>query len=311
MDILFYGAGVIGSIYASKLSDVGYNVSMLARGQRYDQLVSGIVLEDGLTGAISSSKVTLVRKLEDDDRYDLIVVAVRREQIDEILPILKRNKSRHILIMVNTASGYSNWINQVGAERLLVGFPAAGGFIKDNGNVHSVIMAGLKQVMQKTTIGSVQPHGEFKAKEIVGVFSRSGFPAAYCHNMDAWQKTHVALLSPLANSLFKFDGDLKALAASRYDVEKFIVAVKEGFKVLSQLGYPVTPFGLKFLFTLPVFVLAPIWMRMLGSRFYEAAFNLKANDSWDELKMLGDEFQRLALESGISTDAIDELQSTI
>ncbi len=34
MDILVYGAGVIGSVYAARLQQAGYNVSLLARGQR-------------------------------------------------------------------------------------------------------------------------------------------------------------------------------------------------------------------------------------------------------------------------------------
>ncbi len=33
MDILVYGAGVVGSVYAARLKAAGHNVSLLARGQ--------------------------------------------------------------------------------------------------------------------------------------------------------------------------------------------------------------------------------------------------------------------------------------
>lgn len=36
--ILIYGAGVIGSIYAARLSEYGYNVTVLARGKRLSEL---------------------------------------------------------------------------------------------------------------------------------------------------------------------------------------------------------------------------------------------------------------------------------
>jgi 2-dehydropantoate 2-reductase len=51
MNILVYGAGVIGSVYAARLQEAGYNVSLLARGQRAASLrTQGILLEDASTG---------------------------------------------------------------------------------------------------------------------------------------------------------------------------------------------------------------------------------------------------------------------
>ncbi len=48
MKILFYGAGVLGSLYAARLQEAGQEVSILARGQRLaDIREHGIVLEDG------------------------------------------------------------------------------------------------------------------------------------------------------------------------------------------------------------------------------------------------------------------------
>ncbi len=51
MDILIYGAGVVGSVYAARLQEAGHNVSLLARGQRTVSLrTHGIQLEDASIG---------------------------------------------------------------------------------------------------------------------------------------------------------------------------------------------------------------------------------------------------------------------
>ena len=45
MNILVYGAGVIGSVYAARLQQAGYTVTLLARGQRAVSLrMQGILL---------------------------------------------------------------------------------------------------------------------------------------------------------------------------------------------------------------------------------------------------------------------------
>ena len=43
MKILIYGAGVIGSLYASLLSGAGVDVSVYARGKRLERLESQII----------------------------------------------------------------------------------------------------------------------------------------------------------------------------------------------------------------------------------------------------------------------------
>ncbi len=50
MKILFYGAGVIGSIYAAKLYEAGIDVILLAREKRYETLKNnGIIINDVLS----------------------------------------------------------------------------------------------------------------------------------------------------------------------------------------------------------------------------------------------------------------------
>ena len=86
MDILVYGAGVIGSVYAARLQQAGYNVSLLARGQRAVSLrTHGIQLENASTGKKTTTQVSVVEQLAPTDRYDVVIVTVRLDQLHSVL----------------------------------------------------------------------------------------------------------------------------------------------------------------------------------------------------------------------------------
>lgn len=49
MKILIYGAGVIGSIYSAKLYEAGIDITLLARGKRYESLKqNGVIINDDI-----------------------------------------------------------------------------------------------------------------------------------------------------------------------------------------------------------------------------------------------------------------------
>jgi 2-dehydropantoate 2-reductase len=51
MKTLFFGAGPIGSLYAHRLYQAGVDVTILARGDRYDFIKqNGLILKSGYTG---------------------------------------------------------------------------------------------------------------------------------------------------------------------------------------------------------------------------------------------------------------------
>ena len=69
MRILIYGAGNMGCLYAAKLAQAGQDVTVLARGARYDALRDcGITLEDGESGKRTTSSVAVVDRLDPDRR---------------------------------------------------------------------------------------------------------------------------------------------------------------------------------------------------------------------------------------------------
>lgn len=309
MKILFYGAGVIGSLYAARLQNAGCEVSILARGQRLTDLREyGIVLEHALTGKRTTTGVNVVDQLSPDDVYDLIVVAMRKNQVAAVLPALAANqRTPNVLFMVNNPSGYDAWLQAVGKKRLILGFPGTGGTLEG----HIVRYVESSRQVQPTTFG--EPNGEMtpRLKEITRQFKQAGFPVAISRNMDAWQKTHVALISPIADALYMAGGDNYRLAQMPDALPLMVRAIREGFQVLQALDIPITPAKLKFWVWLPDVILVPLLRRWVNTRYFEIVIARHANAAHDEMQQLANEFQALARQTAIDTPAIDQLETYI
>lgn len=104
--ILVIGAGTNGSICAAGLFNNGIDVTVLARGKRYDELKKqGIIIEQPFTKNQTIAKVPVINSLEPDDSYDYILVVIRKSQVLDLLPALAKNSSPNIVFMSNNLSG--------------------------------------------------------------------------------------------------------------------------------------------------------------------------------------------------------------
>lgn len=176
MKILIYGAGVLGSLYAARLQEVGQEVSILARGQRLTNIRDhGIVLENGETRHQTAIHVKAVEQLAPTDAYDLVVVLMPKQYIPNILPNLAANQhTPNVLFMFNNAAGLDELVNALGRERVLLGFAGAGGTRKDY-VIRYRVVDGEKQ---STTLGELDGSTTPRLEKIASVFESAGFPVA-------------------------------------------------------------------------------------------------------------------------------------
>jgi len=304
MKILIYGAGVIGSLYAAKLKESGQEVSILARGQRLmDIRKYGIVLEDVNTGNKTSSRVNVVEQLDPEDAYDLVVVMMPKNHIPEILPILAANRhTSNVLFMVNNAAGPDEMINALGRERILLGFPGAGGTRKEHVVRYRIVSAR----QQPTTFGELDGITTARLEQIIDVFKSAGFPIAINSQMDAWLKTHVAEVSPMSNALFMAGGDNYRLARTRDAILLMIRAIREGYMVLQELDIPIVPSKHKILKWIPEPVLVALMRRVFKSDEMADLIG-HAHAARNEMKLIDDEFKFLARSTSVPTPALDQL----
>ena len=308
MKVLVYGSGPLGSLFAAQLDDGGNEVSIVARGQRIDDLRQhGVVLRDVISDEETVTRVNVVEGLAPADRYDLVLVVMRKNHALDILPALAANEGTpNVLFLMNNAAGPEELIAALGRERVMIGFPMSAGY-RQGHVVHCFI--GTEAEPVTIPFGEVDGRITSRTKEIARVLeSGPGLGAEIRTDMDAWLKYHVALLIPsLVPALYMTGADNARLARTRDAVLLAVRAGREGFQVLRALGLPFSPPRLRFFEWMPEPILVPMLQRLLADEKMEVALVKHARAAPDEMKHLADEFLALARGTAVPTPTIDRL----
>jgi 2-dehydropantoate 2-reductase len=313
MRTLVFGAGPLGCLYAHLLGQAGKDVTILARGERYDFIkANGFVLVDEITGARGGSKVQVVDELKEDDEYDLVVVLIRKNKLSPVFEVLRANANiKNILFMGNNALGFEQYLRHLPKEKLLFGFPGAGGGIIEH-TVHYVDREKAGGKRKPITIGEINGETKERTRAVKSLFETSGIPVDMAGDIDGWLKYHVALVIPLGNALYKHDCNNYALAKDKKTIRMMVRAVKEGGRVLKALGYTKRyPFQFNLFYWLPEILNVKAVQGLLESKFAEVGFALHARAARDEVRVLADEFQSLIDKTSVETPNIDTLRSFI
>ena len=155
-----YGAGVIGSYYATLLAAAGEDVSLLARGRRLEQLRS-------------RRDINVLDRVADSELFDFIFVAVRSNQMISALDALRSNVSGTIVTLANSDGDYSGWEEAVGKGRLLPAFPGAGGSIDSEGGLHAKL---TPRWIQPTVFGEIDGSRTERSAVLGAIFRKAGIP---------------------------------------------------------------------------------------------------------------------------------------
>jgi 2-dehydropantoate 2-reductase len=261
------------------------------------------LLENALTGERTHTRVHVVEELAPHDNYDWVLVVLRKNQVNAVLPALAANAhTPNVVFMMNNAAGPADLVQALGADRVLLGFPGAAG-VREGPVVRYVAKRGENAAT--VTIGELDDIVTPQLQQLVAILADAGIRVRIEPNMDAWLKAHVALVSPLAIALYMAGGDIDRLAATRDALVLTVRAIREGFEVLRTLDIPVRPPALQILALLPEPILVALLQRVLPTKVAELALAGHANAARDEMTCLADEFQALALSAGIPTPAID------
>ena len=305
MEILVYGAGVLGSLYAARLHAAGHRMTILARGPRLAELrTHGIVLEEARTGVRSAYRVPVVGRLDPGDAYDLVIVLVRWDQVASVLPALAASApTPTVLFMASTPRGGADWVEALGPGRVVLGFAGAGG-LRIGRAVRYQILARWQQ---PTTIGEPGGTDTPRLRRIARALGEAGFPVATSPRMGAWLRTHVAWTLPLSTALYMAGGDAPRLARTRDALVLLVRAVREDFRVLRAAGVPITPGSLHVFDRMPEPLLVAVLGRLLATPTARIVIAGHANAARDEYRAIADDWLALARAAGIPTPALGEL----
>lgn len=255
MKVLVYGAGVIGQIYGARLARAGHDVSLFARGAQARSLSEhGVTLRKGDESFQISPRV--LTALPPDDRYDVVLVTVRRDQVADVVPAVAKVSAEHIVYMLNQFVDLERLRGESGADRTLFGFPGVAGYHSAESTV-----TYLEVPQQKTTI----EHRGGRERPVVDLLRSAGLPVDVSDDMAGWLATHAVFITAVGAAVMAADGDSVALAADRSRVADMVAAVGEGFQALSRQHIAVTPTPLRLIFTVvPRFIAVRYWQRQLS-----------------------------------------------
>ena len=89
MKVLVVGTGVIGTVYGAHLAAAGSTVWVLSHGPRTDEVAAGgLCARDVLGGGRADAKAAVVP--DASGMYDIVLVAVRRDQLASACARLRR-----------------------------------------------------------------------------------------------------------------------------------------------------------------------------------------------------------------------------
>ena len=303
--ILIFGAGVIGSIYAGKLALAGHSVSVLARNKRLKELeLNGLLLSENRKNTIKTD-VTVISELKTDDIYDYIFVTLRKDQLKGALHLLGQNQSKNFVFMVNTSSGYSDWIGQIGLERVIPAFPGAGGKV-ENGIVYYSLTSGF---VQPTTLGEIDGKATHRINELVKILRNAGFPTSISKKMDSWQKSHVAMVCPLAYGIYFDGGNNYTFSKNKMAIIQMNKALKETFSFLKNSGIGVEPAKLNIISLIPLPILNYFIAQIFNTKWAETFISNHALAARDEMEMLFNDFILLAENKGYNLNELKKLST--
>jgi 2-dehydropantoate 2-reductase len=308
MEILVYGAGVVGSQYAARLRQAGHMVTLLARGQRAVELREhGIVLEAINSGLVETVHVSVKEILEEDDYFDLVIVTLRKNQIAEALPVLAANRQiPSLLFLGNNPCGSDEIVKAVGRERVLLGFGGVGG-VRHGHTIRYYARAGHSY--GRTYLGELDGQASSRVVHVAIALTEARLTPELVPNMDAWLKSHAALISPLALALYSAGGDNYRLAHTRDGLLLAVRAIRESLGVLRALRIPIVPAPFRMLEWLPEPLLLVVLRGLMNTRAAEINIAGHANAARDEMWAVADEFATLVKASGQMTTALDQLRT--
>jgi 2-dehydropantoate 2-reductase len=306
--ILVYGAGVIGTLYAARLQEGGNRVTVVARDQRLADIRRyGLALEDIFGHGQSTTHVDTTERVGPDDQYDIALIAVRRDQVASIVPELTANNRIPTLIfMLNNPTGSSDLAQALGRDRVLLGFPGAGG-TRDG---HLVRYAMIAQ--QPTTLGELDGKRTPRLRRLVETFRQCGFPTTTSRDMDAWLKAHAFFVTAISGAIYIAGGDCRRLSEDKATVARMAKGVREGYSAVRALGLSVAPFALKVLFTwLPPTFAIYYWRNFFASKMADYVFGRHARAASREMRELANDCRSLLEKSRVEAPALRQLYSAI
>jgi len=341
MHIGIIGAGALGSYFGYKLDSGGHEVLLFDRGKRATQIArEGLRLKDALTGQMVTAKLPVLDvgagteepglSSETVGALDVLIVALRTQQIDVALPIVKKVEDASevvppVLMVGSYVSGMSEWTEKLGTERVVFGFPGMSAVLEEDesGSVVEFCERGeddtepwgvtLGRLRGKAPENSENPENPKYPKQpenreaVYRMLSGSGIPVHPAESMEAVFLSQALVRLPMLAAMDFAGGTLDRLAARRDLLRLMIKAIREGLGAVKKSGVRPVPDALEMYRWVPIF----ISVNMIKNRFDTVPSKIGiekfADRAGEELQLLERQFLELAAGNAVESEHLEQL----
>lgn len=261
LNIAIIGAGTIGTVFAWLLSK-GNDVDILIKQNNKDAQENGFQLDiKNLTICKKNTEYTtfifrpnLVTEISKE--YDLIIVAVNRYQLSDILPQLKQTKGNAILLFLQNHWNIEQELQQFFSPLdYVLGFPSTIGGGRNGNHIKAIIFNSPTRLSLSSNLNKIYT--------IQDVFVKSGIKTSLQKNFTAWQKSHYLQQGITAGAILQA-GTYKGLVVDYMAIKKMLVAYREGIMVCKAYGVNTNLFFPSNMLFLPLPIVTVIFKAFLN-----------------------------------------------
>jgi 2-dehydropantoate 2-reductase len=276
--ILVVGAGVIGTVYGANLAAAGDTVSVLAHGARTDDVArNGLRARDASDGRSVTAAVHVAPD-PGADTFDLVLVAVTRDQFSAACAPLTALVGAPTILLLGNSTGRGVVPDAV-RGRVCLGFPGVGG---------TLVNGSVEYVRIKPQPSALEAVHDPRLEELAAHLGERGFAVQRVDDMDGWLKYHAVLVACICAALYRCGSDAQRLGRDRRTLRLMCAAVTEGFTSLRLQRVDGLPRNLRVLHSR---LLTPIavtyWARAMRAATGELWFGAHARHAVEEMRELG------------------------
>lgn len=264
MKILVIGAGVVGATNAWQLAESGSDVTLCVRpGKKALLDTEGVVIRCTDRRVKPAQQIRtvfrprVVEHFSPSDGYELILVAVRSNQVETLLPSLAAHAgSADILFFTNNFWGDEKIRAYLPIERCLFGFsPMVGGWRTDN-EINCIL---FDQTSLATMLGEADGQTTPRLICVYELFAGANLRPEISPDILGWLATHyVEYLGAIGGILLA--GSAQGFVCNADLVERSLLATREALNVCRARGVRLRkamPLTLKKFF-LPLDLVVPL-----------------------------------------------------
>ena len=305
MRILMFGRGVIATIYGGVLHAAGHEVEFYVRPGRAAEYGDEVRLDwvDGRRKPFGrrvreSFRTPLRESIEPGDGFDLIVLSVGHHRLAEAAAFLApRLGAATVLVFGNVWEEPLAAISPLPADRVVFGFPQAGGGFLEDGVLWGALLPSV-------VIGTTDVSPSVREQEVMSVFREVGLAVRQETDMRGWLWIHFIADAGMFSQAMQ-SGSLANMIGDRRALREAFLTARELLPVLEARGVDLRRHGAALLpFRRPLLVavalawasrLIPIARRSLAAHTdpYTPEERAVIDDTLREARRLGIDAPRL------------------